>query len=79
MPRARFYNKVSYFRCAPMYGKCRLLIILLVRAVTLPGADQGHGPINSILETYSDYFNNTGIFFREDPSYANKRTYFTLI
>ena len=21
----RFFNKVSYSRCAPMYGKCRLL------------------------------------------------------
>ena len=24
---ARLYNKVAYSRCAPMYGKCRLLSI----------------------------------------------------
>ena len=24
---SRFYNKVAYSRCAPMYGKCRLLSI----------------------------------------------------
>ena len=28
---ARFYNKVVYSRCAPMYGKCRLIKIEKIR------------------------------------------------